>query len=360
MDGEQEKLFEELIKLMPEGWEQKARELGAFTRSRNIKDVKDLLLVVFMYLTNTPSFGKTAAILRLGEDIHLNKNAVYERIGKSEAWLGWLCQNICRRSGELAEKPEWLEGKRVCLIDASDEAVYGSKGSDYRLHYGVDLFTLQMVEMHLTGIKNGEKAANFGSFGANDIVIGDRAYGTLQSIEYLVSRGSGFVLRSRSDAFVVYTAQKTRVELADYFEGLAEHESGEVQLYYKFGASYRPIRICATRKSEEAERKGLESIKKTKNSKGRGEVSEKQELYNRYIIIAASLDESVKAAQITELYRMRWQIELVFKRLKSLFQYNEIPVKVECTARAWFYGKLLLAALCETIVNKGRFSPSGV
>jgi hypothetical protein len=114
----------------------------------------------------------------------------------------------------------------------------------------VDLFTLQMAEMHLTGIKNGEKAADFGSFGANDLIIGDRAYGTLQSIEYQRSRGSDFVQRIRSDAFVVYTAEKRRVELAGYFAGHEEHESGEVQLYYKFGAFYRPIRICGTRKSE--------------------------------------------------------------------------------------------------------------
>jgi IS4 transposase len=54
---------------------------------------------------------------------------------------------------------------------------------------------------------------------------------------------------------------------------------------------------------------------------------------------------------------MRWEIELVFKRLKSLFHYNEIPSKLEGTAHAWFYGKLLLAGLCETVVNKGRFFP---
>jgi IS4 transposase len=54
---------------------------------------------------------------------------------------------------------------------------------------------------------------------------------------------------------------------------------------------------------------------------------------------------------------VRWQIELAFKRLKSLFQYNEIPVKLNKSVRAWFYGKLFLAALCETIVNTGRFSP---
>jgi IS4 transposase len=54
---------------------------------------------------------------------------------------------------------------------------------------------------------------------------------------------------------------------------------------------------------------------------------------------------------------VRWQIELAFKRLKSLFQYNEIPVKLDQSARAWFYGKVFLTALCERIVNTGRFSP---
>jgi hypothetical protein len=65
------------------------------------------------------------------------------------------------------------------------------------------------------------------------------------------------------------------------------------------------------------------------------------------------------AAQILELYRMRWEIELVFKRLKSLFHDNEIPWKLEGTARAWFYGKLLLASICEAVVNSGRFPPCG-
>jgi IS4 transposase len=89
----------------------------------------------------------------------------------------------------------------------------------------------------------------------------------------------------------------------------------------------------------------------------RGKVSEAQELYNRYIIVATSFGEDVAAKSIMELYRMRWEVELVFKELKSLFGYNQIPSKLDTTARAWFYGKLLLAALCETIVNKGRFSP---
>jgi hypothetical protein len=61
------------------------------------------------------------------------------------------------------------------LIDASDQAVYGGTKSDY----GVDLFTLDVVEMHLSNIKQGERVGNFEHFGVGDVVIGDRAYGTI-------------------------------------------------------------------------------------------------------------------------------------------------------------------------------------
>ena len=54
---------------------------------------------------------------------------------------------------------------------------------------------------------------------------------------------------------------------------------------------------------------------------------------------------------------MRWEIELVFKRIKSIFRYGEMPSKLEKTAESWFYGKLLLSYICESLVNKGRFSP---
>jgi hypothetical protein len=71
------KNFEELLKILPVGGEQKAREVAAWERSREIKDAKDLLPVNFLHLTGTPSFGKTAAIVRLEGNIHLTKNAVF-------------------------------------------------------------------------------------------------------------------------------------------------------------------------------------------------------------------------------------------------------------------------------------------
>jgi hypothetical protein len=147
------------------------------------------------------------------------------------------------------------------------------------------------------------------------------------------------------------------VNILGYFKGLKPCGIGEKTLYYEYEGEYKPLRFCVLRKTKEAERKGLEALMKARMRKhGNKELGKAQMAYNRYVIIITSITD-VAADLILGLYRQRWQIELAFKRLKSLFKYHEIPVHVEGSAWAWFYGKLLLAALCETWVNKGRFSP---
>jgi hypothetical protein len=108
--------------------------------------------------------------------------------------------------------------------------------------------------------------------------------------------------------------------------GWEKGRAGKRGCITKWGEGYRPLRICARRKSKEEEEQGRERLEKTKKRKG--EVSESQEMYNRYIVIATSLEKAVSVGQITELYRMRWEIEQVSKRLKSLFHYNQIPPKI--------------------------------
>jgi len=74
-----------------------------------------------------------------------------------------------------------------------------------------------------------------------------------------------------------------------------------------------------------------------------------------YIVLATSLPDT--AAQVLELYRARWQIEQVFHRLKGLFSFGEPPGTNPDSVKAWFYGKLLVAALCEAMAKEPSFSP---
>jgi hypothetical protein len=350
--------FEQLVSVMREGWEAKAKELGALEREREIKNALDLLRLIFLYLTEGKSFSGTAALLQLAGNCSISKKAVFTRfLQKCGEWLRWLCETIYRNNKVIREPPEWLGDRKVYAVDASDEPVHGSDKADYRLHYAIGLFDLGMKEMALTATETGEKASNFKMFGEQDIVIGDRGYCSKQGIEYLLSRKSGYLFRFGTKRFHVYNLQGRRVNVPGYFRGLKPGESGEKTLYYEYEGEYKPLRLCVLRKTKEAEEKGLETLRKTRMRKyGDKEMSKAQEAYNRYVIVVTSITDAASEL-ILDLYRQRRQIELAFKRLKSLFGYHEIPVPIEQSARAWFYGKLLLAALCETWVNTGRFPP---
>jgi hypothetical protein len=205
-----------------------------------------------------------------------------------------------------------------------------------------------MKEMALTGTGEGEKLSNFKTFGKDDLVTGGRAYCSKQGIAYLRGLGSGFLLRFGTRRFHVYGESGRKVNILGSFKGLKPGESGEAAGYYEYEGEYKPLRFCALRKTGEAERKGLEALEKARVGKhGNKELSKAQRAYNRYVVAVTSIRDAAPDA-VLELYRQRRRIALVLKRLKPLFGGHEIPVHIERGALAWFYGKLLLAAFCET------------
>ena len=356
--GREKDTFEQLLCLLPEGWEAKAKELGALRRARKIKTPAALLRLLLLYLTEGKSIAGTSAITKLSGEAELGKTAVFKRVGNSGAWLRWLCENVYRRAGLITEKPQWLQDKNVLLADGSEDVKCGEEKQYYLLHYSVDLFTLSAREFLITDNKTGERLGNFKQMGKGDIVVGDRAYGTLPGIAYLQERGAGYVLRGRGCTF--YDRKKRKIDLLERFSALKEGEYGDTAAWCKINGSFEPVRVCALRKDKDSERKGIKRLVKTNQRKQGGKpVSALQQEYNKYIIVITSLGKKASAEQVLQLYRMRWQIEIAFKRLKSIFGYNEMPARKPENIRTWFYGKLLLGALCETLVNTGRFPPSG-
>ena len=47
---------------------------------------------------------------------------------------------------------------------------------------------------------------------------------------------------------------------------------------------------------------------------------------------------NLAGADVLEWYRLRWQVELVFKRFKSLAQLGHVPKYDDDSAKAWLYG----------------------
>ena len=340
---------------MPIGWEQKARETGALKRGSNIKTEEELLTLNTLYAANEPSLQQTSVLFKATMGISVDKNAVYHRIKASGEWLRWMAQEMCCKNGMSIPKPTFLEKKHVVLIDASDEPVKGSKKTDYRLHYAFDLFEFQCRTMELTSGKEGEKLPRY-EIKSDDIYVCDRIYCTMSGIEHVLKGGGNFVIRFKSKAFLLYDEAGKKVEILPQIRELEAFESKDLRVYYKLSTGeLRPIRIVAMKKDADA----IEKSKRKMNHK----VSKKQEKavqadtveLNEYIVLATSLDYT--NAEILELYRARWQVEQVFYRLKSMFGYDDVPSKNADMAQAWFYAKLLLGAICETLLKKESFFP---
>jgi hypothetical protein len=73
-----------------------------------------------------------------------------------------------------------------------------------------------------------------------------------------------------------------------------------------------------------------------------------------YLMLLTSLPPAVPAAAVLAAYRLRWQVELAFKRLKSLLGFDRLPAKSEALARSWLLAHLILALLIDDAAQGPR------
>ena len=265
-----------------------------------------------------------------------------------------MAQALCQKQGIGIKKPKFLGNKNVLLVDASDEVTKGKDKTTWRLHYVFNLFEFAATSMELTTNKEGEKLTRH-DIAENDIYIADRIYCTMSGIEHVLSGKGDFIVRFKSKAFHLYDETGNRLELLPHFRHLGEHESVSVNCFYKQNGKLRPLRIVAMKKDAKAIAESKRKMNRKVSKKQEREVYPDTIELNEYVVLATSLNYTNE--QTLELYRARWQIEQVFYRLKSLFGYGEVPSKNEETVKAWFYGKLFIATLCESILKQSSFSP---
>jgi hypothetical protein len=119
-------------------------------------------------------------------------------------------------------------------------------------------------------------------------------------------------------------------------------------------------RLCAVRRSASAARLAKERLRKAACKKGKTPRAETLELAEYVFVLATPGLADLDAAQVLELYRARWQVELAFKRLKSLFDVGSVPNRDPKGVRSWIYAKLLAVLLMERLGEESRlFSPWG-
>lgn len=138
---------------------------------------------------------------------------------------------------------------------------------------------------------------------------------------------------------------------------MEESEAVDLPIFMKNSHKERiPLRICAIKKTKEERAKEEKRIQRN-NSKKQFKLSEESCITHNYMFVITSLPKTISANEILALYRLRWQIELVFKRLKSILDLGELPKKKESGIVAWINGKLMVALMIEKMLGSLLFSP---
>ena len=349
-----------LTQFFPEGWEEKAKELDALKRKRKFKSAQDLLRTLLIHLSDDSSLVETAARAKLYDIASVSDVALLKRLKASAEWLRWLAKESLNQMHPNLLPPEEFSKYYIRTIDASMVSEPGSTGTDWRLHYSMELFNLQCDEFNITPPSTGESFLNF-NVSPRDLLIGDRAYGRYNSMRYVLGNNGDFIVRFTSKAFTIYNLENEKIDLLKILNKLDLGKTLNLKcLIGVKGKEKLPVRICAVKKNDMT---AMKSIKKARNKRKRErQVSLCEETleFHRYIIIITSLPETISAERILELYRLRWQIELAFKRLKSLFGFGHLPKKDKDAGKAWLHGKLFVALLSQRIIDECQFfSPWG-
>ena len=136
--------------------------------------------------------------------------------------------------------------------------------------------------------------------------------------------------------------------------------SWEVQIRPDSKTDPIPLRVVAIRKSpaaaEESRRKARQAAKRHGNT-----VSQATLEAADYVLLLTTLPETAaSAADILELYRLRWQIECAFKRIKSLLHFDQLRAFNPDLAQTYLLAKILGALLVDSVRNpEPAFSPYG-
>lgn len=348
-----------LLSLLPPGWQDEASAHGAIARLRGFTSSEALLRSLLLHVARGYSLRETAVRARLAGLATVSDVALLKRLRGSEAWLRALCTKLLRENGvQVGES-----GDRALLriVDGTVVKEPGKTGSQWRIVYSLRLPSLECDFFDLSPAEGRGHGESFRRVpvGEGELILGDAGYCSVAGIEHVHQGGGQVLVRVNPSTFIAEAVSGGRAELLPRLSTLTQ--AGQIGAWPVVVRGCEAVvagRVCAVRKSEQAiarAHRQMELKAKRKNRKTKPETWE----YAQYVAVFTT-HGTAPPPEILDWYRLRWQIELVFKRLKSLAQLGHLPKHDERSCRAWLFGKLLVALLTQKLIRVGRdISPWG-
>lgn len=310
---------------------------------RAVASAQALLRALLCYVLELSSLKQLSGWSRLMgvSSSVLSAPAWHKRLQHSAAWLLWLVGALL--DVPLSPRRQITSGQRILLVDATHLVQVGQHGATWRLHCGYDLLSGTLAWVQVTDHHQGESLRCIG-IRSGDIVVADRGYCKAPQLLLAELAGAWFLVRYApwhlplsQPAAAAPTAQ-TRLNVRGWLSRLpvGTHERPAVLFAQGQRLSVRLLALVLPPEQAAARRRAAEQRAREKGFR----LSEASLFSAGFVLLITTLAAaSWSAALLLELYRARWQIEILFKCIKQVLDADRLPCRCPQTAQA------MLAAL---------------
>jgi hypothetical protein len=356
---------------MPEGWEVlrswlpadldgEARRHGFLRRARGLQESERWLRMFFMHVMGGLSLKQT--VVRADELgwAKVSSVALFKRLRQAEGWLQALSRHLLEEQRRQLGLHQWPWRRSLRVIDATDVQEPGSTGTALRVHYSIRLPELACDHYELSDHHGGEKLGRF-SFAPGEWVLADRGYSHRAGVAHVLKAQAQITLRWNAAIFPLLDGQGRPFPALKWLKTLPALGAKEVAVRFIYGGEEFSLRLCARRKARAATERSQRKIKDKARRNGTQTIDPASLELAGYILVLTSISPTeLSTSAVLEFYRYRWQIELYFKRLKTLLDAGHVPKSNDASAKAWMQAKILSALLLERVLLEARcFSPWG-
>jgi len=340
----------------PQALEASARETQALVRARVVKSGVDLLRMILAYCLGQGGLRSTAAWATSIDLVDISNVALLYRLRQCGDWMSFLVGQAMTSGMPTAAK-----GRLLRIIDGTTVSKAGKAARAgnklWRIHAAFDLPTERFGHVELTDEKGGETLDRIAAL-PGEIRIADRAFLQPDRMAAVLNAGADFVVRAGWKNARWLDASGNAVDLIGAFDKAAAKGviDRPIWIAHKSGAPL-PLRLVAVKKPPQAAEVSRRKARR-EAQKGQHQISKGTLAAADWVILVTSLDAASFATKdILDLYRLRWRVELAFKRLKSLIGLKGPPGTEDRSARPYVLAHLLMILLLEPLVDAFEDSP---
>lgn len=353
-----------------------AREAGFVKRESKLNGSIFFDLIVFHSENlKSQSLNDLSISLKDKYDIDITKQSLHDRFNNNALlFLKIVLEHILQKQISTENEflsPYFIYFNRILIKDSTSfqidpslsEYYPGSAGSAsgaaVRIQFEYDLLTGRINDLSVNAFNDQDATNSIETMELTqegDLIIRDLAYMSLEALQTIISTCAFFISRT-SPSVNVYEMKNGEYIKMDFYS-IAKHMRKnhlpimEKEVYLGEKEKFKIRMIIYLIPEQEAEKR-LRKAEQKRKKKGIGQLSKEYKsraLLNLFITNTDTVQ--IPSENIWKLYRLRWQIELIFKIWKSVCDIEKVKKVKKERLECYIFSKLIQIVLCWQIMWK--------